>query len=91
MKKIFVIKEKNVLENSEKVLSSLAYKEYNYAVEILKEKLVNERARLQKEKYDINTDMTEILKGVIEVYETKKGQFYETYEQQPVKTYNYNF
>lgn len=91
MKKIFVIKEKNILENSEKLLSTFAYKDYNYAVEILKEKLIVERYNLQKEKYDINTDMTEILKGFIEVYETKKGQFYEVYEQRPIKTYNYNF
>lgn len=91
MKKIFVIKEKNVLENSEKVLSTCAYKDYNYAVEMLKEKLIAERYNLQKEKYDINADMTEILKGFIEVYETKKGQFCEIYGQQPIKAYNYNF
>lgn len=91
MKKIFVVKEKNLLENNEKLLSTMAFKNYNYAVEYLKEHLIHDRSELQNEKYNANTDMTKILKGFIEVYETKKGQFYETYENEPIKVYNYNF
>ena len=43
------------------------------------------------EKYDSTTDMTEILKSFIEIYETKKGQYHEIIDQDPIKTYNYNF
>lgn len=53
--------------------------------------MINARYELMKEKYNKDTDMTEILKGFIEVYETKKGQFHEISGIDPVKTYNYNF
>lgn len=91
MKKIFIVKEKNILENTEKTLTTMAFKDYNYALEYLREHLIDDRYDLQQEKYDLSTDMTEILKGVIEVYETKKGQFCEIFGKEPIKTYNYNF
>lgn len=44
-----------------------------------------------EEKFNKETDMTEILKGFIEVYETKKGQLSEIAGKEPIKTYNYSF
>lgn len=91
MKKVFVLKSKNEETGEIKLLSTWAIKDYHYAVETLKEKMVSARYELMKEEYNKDTDMTEILKGFIEVYETKKGQFYEISGIEPVKTYNYSF
>lgn len=91
MKKVFIIKSKNLIDEETKKLSLFAYKDYKTAVESLKETLIKERYQLQQKEYDKNTDMTEIIKGFIEVYETKKGQFVETLLLEPIKTYNFNF
>ena len=91
MKKVFVLKSKNEKTGEIKLLSTWAIKDYHYAVETLKEKMISARYELMKEEYNKDTDMTEILKGFIEVYETKKGQFYEINEIEPAKTYNYSF
>lgn len=91
MKKVFIIKQKNLETGEIENLSSFAFKDYSTSVDTLKEKLITKRAILMQEKYDINTDMTEILKGFIEVYETSKGQMLETYDLEPIKIYNYNF
>lgn len=91
MKKVFILKQKNVVDGKVERLSSYAFKDYQTAVETLKEKLINNRYELMQEQYDEETDMAEILKGFIEVYETKKGQCHETFDIEPIKTYNYNF
>lgn len=91
MKKVFIIKSQNLVNEDVKDLSSYAYKDYRTAVDDLKEMLIAERYELQQSEYDNNTDMTEIVKGFIEVYETKKGQKSETFSLNPIKTYNYNF
>lgn len=91
MKKVFIIKSKNEKNGKVENLSSYAFKDYKTAVETLKDELIAKRYELMQEEYNNETDMTEILKGLIEVYETKKGQFFETYSQEPLKTYNYNF
>lgn len=91
MKKVFIIKSKNEITNEVKRLSTFAFKNYNLALETLKESVICDRFELQQKEYDNNTDMTEIIKGFIEVYETKKGQLCETETLTPVKTYNYNF
>lgn len=91
MKKVFIIKFKNLETNEIETLSSYAFKDYQTAVNTLKEKIIAVRYELMKEKYHSTTDMTEILKGFIEVYMTKKGQLYETFNIEPIKIYNYNF
>lgn len=91
MKKIFIIKSKNVLNGEVKNLSSYAFKNYETAVNTLRNALIDDRIELMQEQYNKETDMTEILKGFIEVYETKKGQYFEIYNLEPIKTYNYNF
>ena len=91
MKKIFIIKSKNVETNEVKELSSWAFKDYKTAVDYLKSKLIVQRAELMEKKYNQNTDMTSIIKGFIEVHETKKGQSWEANEDNLVKVYNYNF
>lgn len=91
MKKVFILKTKNLKTNEVKELSLLAFKDYRTAVGTLQYKLINARYELMKEKYNEKTDMTEILKGVIEVYETKKGQYCEIAGKEPIKAYNYNF
>lgn len=91
MKKVFIIKMKNEKNGEITNLSSFAFKDYQFAVESLKEHLLTERYDLQYKEYDKNTDMTEILKGFIEVYETKKGKATEVFGLSPIKTYNYNF
>lgn len=91
MKKVFIIKMKNEKNGEITNLSSFAFKDYQFAVESLKEHLINERYNLQCKEFDENTDMTEILKGFIEVYETKKGKATEVFGLDPIKTYNYNF
>lgn len=91
MKKIFILKAENIENGGVENLSTFAFKDYKTAVETLKEKLIARRYELMNEKYNSNTDMTEILRGFIEVYETKKGQYHEIFDQEPIKTYNYKF
>lgn len=91
MKKVFIVKSKNLINGEVKELSSYAFKDYKTAVNTLSEKLINERVNLMEKEYNNETDMTTILKGIIEVYITKKGQLSETFNAEPIKTYNYNF
>ncbi len=91
MKKVFILKAKNLENGSIENLSTFAFKDYKTAVETLKDKIIIKRYELMNEKYDSTTDMTEILKSFIEIYETKKGQYHEIIDQDPIKTYNYNF
>lgn len=91
MKKVFIIKQRNLITGEVEDLSSYAFKDYQTAVATLKSNLVSNRWELQDEEYDEETDMTEILKGYMEVYETEKGQKSETFKLEPIKTYNYNF
>lgn len=89
--KVFILKAKNEINGKEIELSSYAIKDYKYAVDHLRVKLIEAREELQKAEYSKDTDMTEILKGSIEVYNTKKGQYHETFELEPIKVYNYGF
>lgn len=105
MKKVFILKSENLETGEIENLSNCAYKDYHYAVDVLKQYLINSRHKLAKEQgfievrededgYEIESikkDMTEVLKGFIEVYETKKGQYSETYNKEPIKTYKYGF
>lgn len=91
MKKVFIINLKDLRTGETKQLSIYAFKDYRTTVDELQHHLVAERYELMQKEYDKDTDMTEILKGFIEVYETKKGQMSETYNLKPVKIYNYNF
>lgn len=91
MKKVFILKSRNEETGEIKLLSTWAIKDYHYAIDVLKEKLIGARYELMEEKFNKETDMTEILKGFIEVYETKKGQLSEIAGKEPIKTYNYSF
>lgn len=86
-KKIFVIKMRNEVNNEITELSSYNFKDYQTAVETLKDHLISERVNLMKKEYDINTDMTTILKGFIEVFEKTDDKI----SNEPIKVYNYNF
>lgn len=90
MKKVFILKAKNERTGEIKELSNWAIKDYQFAVSTLKDKLIDERYNLSKD-YKDGEDMTEILKGFIEVYETNKGQMWEISSLEPIKTYNYGF
>lgn len=86
--KIFIIKCKNEITNEIIRLTPCDYKDYQTAVADLKSYLLKNRIELMNKQYNQDTDMTEILKGFIEVHKKLDGKVITT---EPIKVYNYNF
>lgn len=86
-KNVFIIKMLNTITNEVANLSSYNFSDYKTAVEILKANLVFERVDLLQKEYAEGTDMTQILKGFIEVHEKLDGKI----NNEIIKVYNYNF
>lgn len=86
-KNVFVIKMENSITKEITSLSSYEFSSYNTAIETLKSNLILERVKFSEKQYNENTDMTEILKGFIEVHEKLDGVL----NKDVIKVYNYIF